>query len=438
MADELSKEQSCRHAARSQWQARPAGSAATSSTCSRPRPRRRADVARARASTSITGEGLAEALAGVDRIVDAATGRRPTSRRPRSSSPTAARNLQEAGRAGRRAADRRGVDHRHRPVLAAATARRSVAHEQAMLAGPDPGRRCCAPRSSTSSCGQLMDWGTPGRRELRAAACARSWSRARTVAEALADLATGPRPGDLGRRSRRSPARARRASSRRRRLLAARRGGPVRVEAVSDPSRSRQLTLYESGALLPGPDAIARRPDVRAVARRRLTPLSARAARRAARMQGIVEVGRPPGAPVLPDRAPGGGWSGPLPPGDGRAADLCARPDRSRSAYALMTIDASAVRVLGRGGGTGRPWGRPGRVCLAQRGELERCFHGAPHQLAERALGRATGDRRGEHAFVKLRSRSDGNGLLQGFLQGLRASPHHAAADRKLVRERPR
>src|SRR5215207_7842879 len=150
-------------------------------------------------------------------------------------------------------------------------------------------------------------------------------------------------------------------------------------------------------------------------------------------MQGTREVGRPPGAPVLPDRAPGGGWSGPLPPGDGRAADLCARPDRSRSAVALVTIDASAVRVLGRGGGTGRPWGRPGRGCLAQRGELERCFHSAPHQLAERALGRATGDRRGEHAFAKLGSGSDGNGLLQGFLHGRPWTPQRTAADRKVV-----
>ena len=81
------------------------------------------------------------------------------------------------------------------------------------------------------------------------------------------------------------------------------------------------------------------------------------------------------------------------------------------------------MRVLGRGGGTGRPRGRPGRGCLAQRGELERRVNGAPHQLAERALGRATGDRRGEHAFVKLRRRSDGNGSLQAILQRLLASP---------------
>ena len=81
------------------------------------------------------------------------------------------------------------------------------------------------------------------------------------------------------------------------------------------------------------------------------------------------------------------------------------------------------MRVLGRGGGTGRPRGRPGRGCLAQRGELERRVNGAPHQLAERALGRATGDRRGEHAFVKLRRWSDGNGSLQGFLQRFRREP---------------
>ena len=91
------------------------------------------------------------------------------------------------------------------------------------------------------------------------------------------------------------------------------------------------------------------------------------------------------------------------------------------------------MRVLGRGGGTGRPRGRPGRGYLAQRGELERRVNGAPHQLAERAFGLATDDRRGEHVFEKLRSGSDGNDVLQGFLHGPAAIPHGAWADRKVV-----
>src|ERR1700709_2852829 len=129
--------------------------------------------------------------------------------------------------------------------------------------------------------------------------------------------------------------------------------------------------------------------------------------------------------------------SGPWPPGEGRATDLCTRPDASRPAWVLVTIQRSAMRVLGRGGGTGRPRGRPGRGCLAQRGEIERRVNGAPHQLGERALGRVTGDRRGEHAFVKLRRRSDGNGLLQAFLQRFAASPRRSVVDRKAVPERP-
>src|SRR3954447_1787905 len=101
-----------------------------------------------------------------------------------------------------------------------------------------------------------------------------------------------------------------------------------------------------------------------------------------------------------------------------------------------MTIDGSAVGVLGRGGDM-RPGGRPGRGCLTQRGQLERRIYGAPHQVAERALRRATGDRRGEHVFGKLRVGSDGNGRLQGVLQPRPATPHGCLDDRKAVGRRP-
>jgi hypothetical protein len=43
------------------------------------------------------------------------------------------------------------------------------------------------------------------------------------------------------------------------RLLAARRGDPVRIEAVSNPAQPDHA-LYEAGALLPGPDAILAGP----------------------------------------------------------------------------------------------------------------------------------------------------------------------------------
>lgn len=79
---------------------------------------------------------------------------------------------------------------------------------------------------------------------------------ARTVAQALADLATGsaPAPGSswapipeiAGPREENLVDMAI--------LLTARRGDPVRIEGVSDPA-DPDGDLYEKGALLPGPDA---------------------------------------------------------------------------------------------------------------------------------------------------------------------------------------
>ena len=143
-------------------------------------------------------------------------------------------------------------------------------------------------------------------------------------------------------------------------------------------------------------------------------------------MHGALEVAALPARPSSQTGHRGADRSGPLAPGERRAADLGTRADRPRSAIrALVTIETSAVRVLGRGGGSRRPGGgRPGRVCLAQRGELERRINGAAHQLAERAFGLATDDRRGEHVFVKLRVGSDGTARLQGVLQAPATIPH--------------
>ena len=78
---------------------------------------------------------------------------------------------------------------------------------------------------------------------------------ARTVAEALADLATGSAPAPEAR----TPI-PEIAGPRTEDLvdvakkLVARRGDPVRIEGVSDPA-DPDRGLYETGALLPGPDA---------------------------------------------------------------------------------------------------------------------------------------------------------------------------------------
>src|SRR3954452_22894970 len=70
--------------------------------------------------------------------------------------------------------------------------------------------------------------------------------------------------------------------------------------------------------------------------------------------------------------------------------------------------EVPAMRVHGPGGGAAA--GLPARQrCLTQGGELHGRTNGLSHQLAKRALSRAAGGHRGEHVFVKLRSRSDGN-----------------------------
>ena len=98
----------------------------------------------------------------------------------------------------------------------------------------------------------LMEWGTQG--EVSYVPSMRTQLvAARTVAEALADLATGPAPETPGAISEVAGPREENLVEAAR-LLAAHRGGPVRVEPVSDPSNP-ELTLFESGALLPGPDA---------------------------------------------------------------------------------------------------------------------------------------------------------------------------------------
>jgi uncharacterized protein YbjT (DUF2867 family) len=127
-----------------------------------------------------------------------------------------------------------------------------LAHEQAHLSGPIPVRILRAAQFH-EFVGQLLDWGRQGdvsyvgqmRTQLVAA---------RKVAEVLADLATSaeavsagsaPIPEIAGPREESMVEMAR--------LLAARRGDPVKIEGVTDPSDPDHLG--ESGALLPGPHA---------------------------------------------------------------------------------------------------------------------------------------------------------------------------------------
>jgi uncharacterized protein YbjT (DUF2867 family) len=203
----------------------------------------------------VTGDGLAEALVGVECVIDVATGPSPDQEAATEFFTAAARNLQEAGE---RAGVRRmvvvsiiGVDR-----FTAGYGAAKLAHERAMLSGPIPVRVLRAAQFYEFT-GQLLEWGRQGevsyvpRMRIQPIA-------ARVVAQALADLATAPgsapAPGSAtaptleiaGPREENLVDMATR--------LAARRGDPVKIEAVSDPA-DPDRDLYETGALLPGPDA---------------------------------------------------------------------------------------------------------------------------------------------------------------------------------------
>ena len=217
-----------------------------------------AAMSRSRGVDVITGEGLAEAVAGAQAIVDAATGPSPDEQAATEFFTTAARNLQKAG-------EQAGVE-RIVVVSIIGSDRFSggygaakVAHEHATLSGPVPARVLRAAQFH-EFVAQLMEWGARGdatyvprmRTQLVAA---------RTVAEALADLATtsngshAPILEIAGPREERLVEVAT--------LLAARRGDRAPIEAPSDPSDPDQR-VYASGGLLPGPDAILAGPTFEA------------------------------------------------------------------------------------------------------------------------------------------------------------------------------
>jgi uncharacterized protein YbjT (DUF2867 family) len=211
-------------------------------------------MSRARGVDIITGEGLAAALAGVDCIIDAATGPSPDQQAATEFFTTAARNLHAAGE---RAGVRRmivvsiiGTDQ-----FTAGYGAAKIAHERDMLAGPIPVNVVRAAQFH-EFVSQLVDWGTKG--EVSYVPSMRTQPvAARTVAESLADLATeagsppaqfsevaGPREESLVEMAM---------------LFAARRGYPLKIEGVSDPA-DPDREIYESGALLPGPGAILAGP----------------------------------------------------------------------------------------------------------------------------------------------------------------------------------
>lgn len=207
----------------------------------------------------VTGKGLAQALAGVECVVDASSGPSPEQAAATEFFTAATRNLQSVGA---RAGVRRivvvsiiGIDRFTAGYMAA-----KVAHEQAMLAGPIPAVIVRAAQFH-EFVGTLVDWGRQGA-VSRVPRMRTQLVAARTVASLLADLAVhptlraadspgggfleigGPRPEDLVDAARR---------------LVARLGDPVRIEAAPNPA-DPDAGLYDAGALLPSPGAILAGP----------------------------------------------------------------------------------------------------------------------------------------------------------------------------------
>jgi len=208
----------------------------------------------------VTGQGLALALTGVECIIDAATGPSPDQKAATEFFTAAARNLHQAGE---RAGVRRmvvvsiiGTDR-----FTAGYGAAKIAHEKAMLSGPIPVRVLRAAQFH-EFVAQLVEWGRQGEVSLVPRMRIQPVA-ARTVAQALADLAadpeSAPAPGSsevpmleiAGPREENLADLAR--------LLVARRGDPLRIEGASDPA-DPDRDLYETGALLPGPDAILAGP----------------------------------------------------------------------------------------------------------------------------------------------------------------------------------
>jgi hypothetical protein len=202
-----------------------------------------------------TGKGLAQALTGVDGIVDAASTPTPDQAAATGFFTTSARNLQDAGR---RAGVKRivavsiiGIERFTAGYQAA-----KLAHEKALRAGPIPVQILRAAQFH-EFVPVLLDWGRQGdvsylpdmRTQLVAA---------RTVAEALADLVT--RPGGASAPESYGAAIPEIAGPREERLLdaakryAARHGDAVRIQGARNPA-DPDAALYETNALLPGPNA---------------------------------------------------------------------------------------------------------------------------------------------------------------------------------------
>jgi uncharacterized protein YbjT (DUF2867 family) len=206
-------------------------------------------MARATGVDVITGDGLAEALAEANVIIDTATSPSPDQETATQFFTTASANLHEAGtKAGVRLMV--VVSIIHVDQLAGGYSQAVVAHERAALAGPIPVRLLRAAQFH-ELVDQMITWGRQG--DLAYVAKMRTQPvAARTVAEALVELATaaeapaGPIPEIAGPRVEQLDELAE--------LLVARRSDPIKIIGASNPD-DPDTEANESGVLLPSPHA---------------------------------------------------------------------------------------------------------------------------------------------------------------------------------------
>jgi uncharacterized protein YbjT (DUF2867 family) len=204
-----------------------------------------------------TGKGLAQALAGVEVVIDAASSPTPDQKEATDFFTSAARHLQAAGA---KAGVKRivvvsiiGIDKFKAGYYAA-----KVAHEKAMLAGPVP-VRIVRSAQFHELVERMIGWGRQGEvaylPKMKTQLVA-----ARTAAETIAEVATKPSADDgivevAGPRTEEMLDAARR--------LSARRHDGLRIERASNPG-DPDSALYETDALLPGPHATLGGPTFQA------------------------------------------------------------------------------------------------------------------------------------------------------------------------------
>ncbi|WP_433730508.1 SDR family oxidoreductase [Nocardia sp. CA-129566] len=203
-----------------------------------------------------TGAGLLDALEGVDVVIDASS--TPSADKDIATEffTASAKNLHEAGH---KAGVERlvvvsiiGIDN----TVAGYNAAKLV-HEQALLEGPLPVQILRAAQFH-ELVEVMMQWGTQG--EVSYVANMKTQLvAARSVAEALVDLAVhplpessaGPFPEIAGPRAETMASAAA--------LLAARRGTPAEIREVSDPDNADR-EIFENGTLLASPHAVLAGP----------------------------------------------------------------------------------------------------------------------------------------------------------------------------------